>query len=98
MTASIGILGTGLYLPEAVRDNSWWPQQITAKWPTTPPVDLSTLADDERRVAAAMERYRADPFKGARLRHVMDDKQTAIDMEVLAGREALANAGVSATK
>jgi 3-oxoacyl-[acyl-carrier-protein] synthase-3 len=57
--------------------------------------DLTASSDDERMVIAAMERHRGDPFQGARYRHVVGDGQSAIELEVLAAREAIANAGIA---
>jgi 3-oxoacyl-[acyl-carrier-protein] synthase III len=91
----IGILGIGVCLPETVRDNSWWPSNVTATWSIPPPADVAMLSEDQREVAAVMERYRADLFQGSQRRRVMAPEQSAMDLELVAAREALANASVS---
>jgi 3-oxoacyl-[acyl-carrier-protein] synthase III len=93
--ARVGILGIGVYLPAAIRDNSFWPPDVTASWRIPPPPALDGLSDDQRQVAAMMERYRTDLFQGSRRRHVMDPAQSAIDLELAAARAALASAAAS---
>jgi len=97
--ASVGIIGVGCFLPETVRDNTWWPAEVTARWreraAAAPPFDTTGLSEDERQVAAAMERHRGDLFQGTRRRHVIRENQTAIEIEVLAARQAMVNAGVA---
>src|SRR5262245_57987744 len=87
----VGILGIGAFLPEQVRENSWWPANVTATWRVPPSLASDTLSDDEREVAVAMERHRTDPFQGSRRRHVMDPTHSALDLELIAARAALAN-------
>jgi 3-oxoacyl-[acyl-carrier-protein] synthase-3 len=42
-----------------------------------------------------MDRYRTDLFQGSQRRHVISSDQVAMDLELVAAREALANAAVS---
>ncbi len=95
---NVGIIGMGVHLPEAIRDNSYWPAEITSKWPTPPPLaeSLDGLDEDARGAVAASEKYRLDLFQGSRRRHVIADGQTGIELEVIAAREAMADAGVTA--
>src|SRR5690606_22529986 len=78
-TIQAGILGIGVYLPETVRRNDWWPAHVVAKWkekalhrvdnvpiPRTPGVEAAL---------AAMNELREDPFNGAVERRVMADDQ-----------------------
>jgi 3-oxoacyl-[acyl-carrier-protein] synthase III len=94
-SSRVGILGLGLFLPETVRDNTWWSPDVTANWRIPPPASLETLSDDERQIAAVIERYRTDLFQGSRKRHVMDAGMSAIDLEVNAAKAAMDDAGVA---
>jgi 3-oxoacyl-[acyl-carrier-protein] synthase III len=94
----IGILGLGMHLPPAVRSNDWWPAEVVARWssgPTggPPPTDLTPSG---AAIVAAMREQAGDPFRGAVVRHVLDETGSILEMEVLAAREALARAGVVA--
>lgn len=98
--STVGVVGVGRFLPDTVHDRSWWPDEVTERWreraAAMPPIDTSTMSDDQRMVAAAMERLRGDVFQGADRRHVLGEGQTATDIEVLAANDALRNAGVAA--
>lgn len=97
-----GILGIGVYLPETVRRNDWWPEEVVSVWrkralhrveelplPRTPGVDAAF---------AAMNEVRNDPFNGAVERRVMGDEQRSSEMEIEAVRRALDDAGVAASE
>lgn len=101
-TIQAGILGIGVYLPETVRRNDWWPDHVVAKWkekalhrvdhvpiPLTPGVEAAL---------AAMNELREDPFNGAVERRVMADDQLSSEMEIEAARRALADAKVDASE
>lgn len=101
---NVGILGIGVYLPEEVRTNDWWPKEIVEGWRARrlarmthagPPEGVE-LTEGVRRVLAAMERYDADPFQGGERRHVMSENETSTDMEVEAARRALEASGTGA--
>jgi 3-oxoacyl-[acyl-carrier-protein] synthase III len=97
----VGIVGIGLHLPQDVRDNSWWPAEVTVRWReravAMPRIDTDAMSDDERQVVTALERHHGDPFQGARRRHVVGKEQSALDIELVAAREAIANAGIATT-
>lgn len=100
----VGVYGVGAFLPETVRTNDWWPDEVVAKWggthngrldrPPEGPEELET--EGGRMVLEAMKKYRADPFKGSRARRVMADGWKASDMEMKACTQALENAGLVA--
>ncbi|HTL33527.1 MAG TPA: 3-oxoacyl-[acyl-carrier-protein] synthase III C-terminal domain-containing protein [Kofleriaceae bacterium] len=56
---------------------------------------MAGLSEDERLVVGALERLRNDPFQGTRRRHVIGASESALDIEVIAGRDALTNAGLT---
>ena len=100
----VGVYGLGVFLPETIRTNDWWPPEVVAKWSNThngrldrPPEGPEELeTEGGRLVMEAMKRYRADPFKGSRARRVMDPGMQTSDMEVLAAQDAIAAAGLTA--
>jgi 3-oxoacyl-[acyl-carrier-protein] synthase-3 len=96
--SAAGVYGLGVYLPETIRRNDWWPESVVARWrekalhrveqlplPRSQGVDLAL---------AAMNAMRDDPFGGAVERRVMRDDQWSSEMETEAARQALANARV----
>lgn len=99
---AVGVYGLGVYLPETIRTNDWWPAEVVAKWggthngrldrPPEGPEELET--EGARMVLEAMAHYRADPFKGTKQRRVMAPDMQTTDMEFLAAQQALQNAGV----
>ncbi|HEY9421574.1 MAG TPA: hypothetical protein VIW92_09180, partial [Thermoanaerobaculia bacterium] len=103
MTAStaVAVLGIGLYLPELVRSNDWWPQDVVEGWreklSQTMPLSSGSLEQETPGVRASLQaihELREDPFLGARERRVMPEGMVASDMEAQAARQALAAAGV----
>jgi 3-oxoacyl-[acyl-carrier-protein] synthase-3 len=95
----LGILGIGTYLPEEVRPNEWWPPEIIACWREQ--AKQKNRADDpagappEGPVRAAIESLAGDIFGGARERRVMPKGMEGSDMEIAAGKQALAAAGLA---
>ncbi|MBI1946126.1 MAG: hypothetical protein HYS27_10540 [Deltaproteobacteria bacterium] len=97
------ILGLGIHLPNEVRANSWWPIGTVDRWRQRASAKISDGRADEtarmtpnqRRVLEAMAQERDDPFRGARERRVMDPAQRSSDIETLAAREAIQQAGVA---
>jgi 3-oxoacyl-[acyl-carrier-protein] synthase-3 len=93
-----GILGIGVYVPETVRGNDWWPEHTVAKWRDRPLHKIENIAIPRtagvEAALAAMNELRSDPFNGAVQRHVMGPNQTSSEMETEAARRALADAKV----
>src|SRR5262245_35444156 len=97
MPTSVGVLGTGVYLPRHVRRNDWWPQDIVEGWEAKRRESLVRHIADEsdadtdgaRRTREAMKAFRDDIFTGARERRVMAEGETPSDMEIAAAREAI---------
>src|SRR5437868_2627100 len=97
---SVGILGIGVYLPETVRRNDWWPESVVARWRDKAlhrvehlPV---ALTDGVQRALDAMAEFRDDPFNGSVERRVMRDDEWSSEMETQAAERALADARVDA--
>jgi 3-oxoacyl-[acyl-carrier-protein] synthase-3 len=98
---NVGILGLGTFIPEEVRRNDWWPPETVERWrqkhaqrkldddPAAPP--------SEGPVRAAVELVARDLFQGSVERHVMAEDMQASDMEIAAGRNALASASIAAS-
>lgn len=92
-----GILGLGVFLPDEVRRNDWWPEPVVDGWrrkiaqrPDFPAPD----DEGERLVWAARNEVGDDPFSGAVERRVMSPGMTALDMEIAAAKQALSKAAV----
>jgi len=99
--AAVGILGIGAYLPEQVRRNDWWPEEVVAKWRARAAESLVRHEPDSpqppsegvRRILAAMAELKDDPFQGTRERRLMTRGMTSSDLEVEAVKDALARSG-----
>jgi 3-oxoacyl-[acyl-carrier-protein] synthase-3 len=99
MSGNVGICGLGLYLPEEVRENSYWSPSVVQSWrekfARIPEEDVaSAWSDGSRLVMQAMNAQRGDPFKGARQRRILPDDKLASDMELAAAKDAIARAGI----
>ena len=98
----IGVLGLGMYAPDAVRTNDWWPRDLIERWIADrrtrprPPVP-SPLTDGVRCVLDATAAYADDPFQGVVERRILEADMSIEDMEVRAAREAIDRSGVAAT-
>ncbi|XXT22964.1 3-oxoacyl-[acyl-carrier-protein] synthase III C-terminal domain-containing protein [Sorangium sp. So ce429] len=101
---SAGILGIGVFLPEEVRTNDWWPEPVVERWraqaregflSAAREPELPDLGPGAQAILAGMASVEADPFRGVRERRVMPPGMVASDMEAAAARQALATAGVS---
>jgi 3-oxoacyl-[acyl-carrier-protein] synthase-3 len=102
--ASVGVLGLGLYLPNEVRRNDWWPAHIVQEWERkrreslvredTDALDVQT--EGARRTRDAMGEFRDDLFTGARERRVMSRGETPSSMELAAARDAIERSGLAA--
>jgi 3-oxoacyl-[acyl-carrier-protein] synthase-3 len=100
MTRPAGIYGIGIYTPETVRTNDWWPASVADKWRGRALHNVEKLqievTEGVKAARAAMAEYADDPFHGAHERRVMKPEQLSSEMEIVAAQRALENAGVSA--
>lgn len=100
---SVGIHGIGIYLPEPIRRNDWWPERIVDTWREGRQAKNLVRAEQDpadpltagaRQTFAGLAEWADDPFKGAVERRVMPTGMKPSDMEVEAARDAMARAGV----
>jgi 3-oxoacyl-[acyl-carrier-protein] synthase-3 len=95
---SIGFLGLGSYLPATVRSNDHWPKAVTGRRDF---ISVQRSSGEKvslpPEIAAALAKLEADPYQGARLRHVIGDDQEPSDLEAEACRRAMRAASVTAT-
>lgn len=97
------IKGLGVWLPPRRRGNDHWPATFAPLAEHARRKDILALertADGASpklapEIAQAMSVHANDPFRGARFRHVIDDDMEVSDMEALAARAALDDAGVA---
>ncbi|MEZ4368764.1 MAG: 3-oxoacyl-[acyl-carrier-protein] synthase III C-terminal domain-containing protein [Kofleriaceae bacterium] len=98
---NVGIAGLGIHLPSVIRTNDWWPPAVVKSWEARKGqreqqrTESPEMPPGGELVTEAMARYDADPFEGAIERRVMPDDQMPTDMQIAAGRTALASAGVA---
>lgn len=99
---NIGIHSIGIYLPDEVRTNNWWPESVRAQWGTKLDARLDRPAGSTEEVASgvkmlldAMAEYRNDPFKGAIERRVMPEGMLTSEMELRAAELAIERAGIA---
>ncbi len=98
----VGIYSIGTYLPEEVRTNDHWSQEVVDRWWKKDSGRLDREADSNvevksegaKLVMEMMAKYRSDPFKGGRARRVMAKDQTTTQMEYLAAEDAVARAEI----
>lgn len=93
------IIGIGTWLPERVRTNDAWPSSFFERAQKAgdrifndipPPLDERAAAIVERDLAAEA----LDPMLGATRRHLAEAGMLSAEAEALAGRAALADAGI----
>jgi 3-oxoacyl-[acyl-carrier-protein] synthase-3 len=100
---SAEILGIGVWLPETVRTNEWWPRGVVQGWrehyraqgARPGPHAGPALDSGQARVAAAMASLGDDPFQGSRERRVLAEHITPSEMEVRACQRALERSGLA---
>ena len=97
MNASI--VGIGTWLPAEVRTNDAWPASFRERGHARGDRTFNDIPTSEDRAAAAiverdLAKEATDPFLGATLRHVADDRTRAADAEAFAAERALAQAGI----
>lgn len=98
----VGILGIGVALPPRVRDNSFWDGVLAPRDERQRRGDVLAVerradgapTDMPPEIAESIGALGDDLFRGAKLRHVIDDGVATSDLEAEAGRAALADAGV----
>jgi 3-oxoacyl-[acyl-carrier-protein] synthase-3 len=102
MKPNVGILGLGVYLPEQIRKNDWWPESVVAKWRDKKAqtitryegADDSSMTEGLKRTLAALAALGDDPFQGSVERRIMPEEITTTDMETWAARKAIERAGI----
>lgn len=104
------ILGIGVYLPEQIRENNWWSEDIVQKWADDKRrfsssfdinnIDLEDLSPEARILIETLHdlRRNTDTFEGSKQRYIMAEQEKTSDMEIAASQCALKNAGVSPSK
>ena len=98
----MAIRGLGVAIPPTIRTNDFWPQNFHERFSERARTDLSTLEMGldgapirlDPAVAAAMEPYLNDPFRGARQRHVISEGTLPSELEAQAARQALLDANI----
>lgn len=100
--SSIGLLGIGTAVPETVRTNADFEPVLRRIDEEQKKKDFLALdrsaaggaVEMPREIAEAMSELGADPFRGARVRHVLRDEEDVSDLEAKAAQRALRDAGV----
>lgn len=104
---NVGIHGIGIYLPENIRKNDWWPEHIVESWRANGQLKNVARSQKEhrdpttegaRKTLSGMEEWADDPFKGAMERRVMSKGMASSDMEVAAAEDAICRAGIDREK
>ncbi len=98
---SVRIVGLGTWLPDDIRSNDAWPKRFGRAAHTVGDRTFNDIPPAEDEIAAAivardLEAESRDPFVGAISRHVAREETTSVHAEVMAGRVALAEAGIAA--
>lgn len=93
---NVGILGVGAYLPEEVRPNSWWSEEVTQQWPERLRKLLARQSESTslgvKLTVEAFREHEHDPFTGAKERRVAPASLSTSDMETRAAEIALKRA------
>ena len=87
--SGIGILGMGSYIPDTIRTNQWWPEEVVARW-----VEEIRTASEEGAVNEELSGRTIDPFMGVESRHVIADDMSSLDIEQRAAERCLLASGV----
>lgn len=98
---SAAITGIGVYLPEHVRTNDFWPSAFRERFAQQGDRtfnDIPSPLDEQAAtiVARDLAQEALDPMLGAKLRRVADDSMSSAQAEALAAMDALRDAGVDA--
>ena len=92
----------GVRLGSEARDNAWYQQHRPAEFAAETERGLARAFQRADGTAAsrgfddAMAAYLSDPFRGARLRHVLAPGETCLGLELAAAQDALDAAGLRA--
>jgi 3-oxoacyl-[acyl-carrier-protein] synthase-3 len=99
---SSAITGLGVFLPETIRANDFWPPAFHERFAKQGdrtfndiPAPLDEVAAEI--VARDLALEALDPMLGAKLRHVADDSLSSAQAEAFAAQAALKDAGVAAS-
>jgi 3-oxoacyl-[acyl-carrier-protein] synthase-3 len=100
MKRAVAIVGMGTWLPERIRTNDAWPPSFSRREEHTGDRTFNDITPSEDPVAQAilardLMAEASDPFLGGKERRIAPETMTAVEAEVLAGRGALAEAGLS---
>jgi 3-oxoacyl-[acyl-carrier-protein] synthase-3 len=105
MKQNLGIISIGTYIPDQVRKNDYWSDEIVSKWRSRDQRKKSVVREKEESDGqltpgmqlslAAMAELRDDPFAGAVERRIRPDGMRPSEMEAEAAKDALKRAGVS---
>ncbi len=97
-----GIIGLGIFLPEKVRTNAWWPDHLVEKFSRkanrpffAPEFGREQACREDAIQLEEMAKIHGDTFEGTRERRVADERMPTSEMEYLALREAALNSGIS---
>lgn len=98
---SAAITGIGVYLPEQVRENDFWPPAFRARFAQQGDRTFNDIPSPLDETAAAivardLALEALDPMLGAKQRRVADDSLSSAQAEAFAAQEALRDAGVAA--
>lgn len=102
-SSAVGILGVAVALPDEVRENTWWAEELTSGWlqKATRASAMLDLAESprfsagEQRAMQAMAEAISDPFQGSRRRRVAPPDESSETLEIKAATAALDRARVS---
>jgi 3-oxoacyl-[acyl-carrier-protein] synthase-3 len=101
--AGVGILGIGVCLPDEIRTNDWWPEDVVLEWRERAArnreigerlAERAPLSEGARRVVSALARLADDPFQGAVERRVHPAEKMSSEMEIAAAEEAIRKSGI----
>jgi 3-oxoacyl-[acyl-carrier-protein] synthase III len=109
MSKRVGILGVGVYLPDEIRTNDFWPAAVAAtwlqKWQERLPSMSNWYSEDEQapssgiaQVLAALMDIKNDPFQGSIERRVAPLDMPSSQMEIRAAKDALERANIPASE
>ncbi len=97
---SAAITGIGVYLPEQIRENDFWPPAFRERFAQQGDRTFNDIPSPLDETAAAivardLAREALDPMLGAKQRRVADDSLSSAQAEAFAAQEALRDAGVA---